>query len=133
MLLDGREVPLREEGGGRYGGSLGGLEPGDYSYRAEARMGDVLIGADEGGFLVERHSIESVDLRADKVLLDEIARRSGGEYRSLGQWRDLPALLPLQKRLVEKAHTLPLWGPTCPLVLVLLGIEWGLRKRRGMI
>ena len=135
VLLDGREIPLREEGGGRYGGSLGGLEPGDYSYRAEARVGDVLIGADEGGFLVERHSVESVDLRADKALLDEIARRSGGEYRPLGQWRELLDLLPLQKRLVEKADTLPLWGPTWPLVLVLvlLGIEWGLRKRRGMI
>ena len=135
VLLDGRGIPLREEGGGRYGGSLGGLEPGDYSYRAEARVGDALIGADEGGFLVDRHSVESVDLRADKALLEEIARRSGGEYRPLGQWRELLALLPLQKRLVEEADTLPLWGPTWPLVLVLalLGIEWGLRKRRGMI
>ena len=135
VLLGQRELPLREEGGGRYRGSLGGLEPGDYSYRAEARVGDVLIGADEGSFLVERHSIESVDLRADKALLDEIARRSGGEYRPLGQWRELLALLPLHKRLVEEAQTLPLWGPTWPLVLVLvlLGIEWGLRKRHGMI
>ncbi len=135
VLLGQRELPLREEGGGRYRGSLGGLEPGDYSYRAEARVGEVLIGADEGSFLVERHSIESVDLRADKALLYEIARRSGGEYRSLGQWRDLLALLPLQKRLVKEEESLPLWGPTWPLVLVLalLGIEWGLRKRHGML
>ena len=135
MLRGQRELPLREEGGGRYRGSLGGLEPGDYSYRAEARVGDVLIGADEGGFLVERHSIESVDLGADKALLEEVARRSGGKYRPLGQWRELLALLPLQKRLVEQAESLPLWGPTWPLVLVLvlLGIEWGLRKRHGMI
>ena len=135
VLLGQRELPLREEGGGRYRGSLGGLGPGDYSYRAEARVGDVLIGADEGSFLVERHTIESVDLRADKALLDEIARRSGGEYRPLGQWRELLALLPLQRRLVEEEESLPLWGPTWPLVLVLalLGIEWGLRKRHGMI
>ena len=70
-----------------------------------------------------------------------------GRYVILGRTRDDAAgeafdkvaklldLLPLHKRLVEKADTLPLWGPTWPLVLVLvlLGIEWGLRKRRGMI
>ena len=126
---------MQEQAGGHYRGSWGGLEPGDYHYKAEAQAGDVLIGADEGSFLVEQHSIESVDVRADQALLSEIARRSGGNHRPLAQWRQLLPLMPLQKRLVEEAATLPLWGPTWPLMLVvaLLGIEWGLRKRVGMI
>ena len=135
VLLEGREMQLQERGGGHYGGSWSGLEPGDYRYRAEARLEGVLIGADEGRFLVERHSIESVDVRADEALLREVAGRSGGHYRPLAQWRELLALLPLHKRLVEEEATLPLWGPAWPLtlVLVLLGIEWTLRKRLGMI
>ncbi len=135
ILLDQQELQLQEQAGGHYRGSWGGLEPGDYHFKAEAQAGDVLIGADEGSFLVEQHSIESVDVRADQALLSEIARRSGGNHRPLAQWRQLLPLMPLQKRLVEEAATLPLWGPTWPLMLVvaLLGIEWGLRKRVGMI
>ena len=131
VLLNRRELRLQEQAGGSYRGSWGGLEPGDYHYKAEARVGDVVIGVDEGRFLVEQHSVESVDVRADLALLNEIARRSGGQYRPLDQWRQLLPLLPLQKRLVEEAATWRLWGSSWPLVLavVLLGIEWGAAQK----
>jgi len=137
IFLDqkGGGFQLLEQGQGRYRGDWTGLEPGEYAYKARAYAGETPIGADEGRFIVERHSIESIDVRADLSSLSEMARVSGGRLRPLADWREMLDLLPLQKRLVEEKETLSLWGQNWVLALVvgLLALEWILRKRRGMI
>lgn len=131
----GDEFQLLEQGQGRYRGEWAGLEPGEYAYEVGAYAGETFIGADEGRFIVERHSVESIDVRADLSSLSEMARVSGGRLRPLADWREMLDLLPLQKRLVEEEETLSLWGQNWVLALVvaLLALEWILRKRRGMI
>ena len=135
VVLGEREVQLQEQGEGHYRGVWSGLDPGDYTYQARAFVGDRVIGADEGRFIVEQYRVESVDVRPNNALLAELARASGGQYRQLAQWRQLVDAMPLQKRLVEETHILPLWGQRWPLVLVvlLLALEWFARKRRGLI
>lgn len=137
ISLDEGEVEFRlqEQGGGHYRGDWSGLEPGNYSYLARAYVGDAAIGEDEDSFIVEQHSIEAVEVRANDILLGEIARVSGGRLRPLAEWREILDILSLQKRLVEEEKILPLWGPTWPLALVilLLAVEWSIRKRGGMI
>jgi len=129
------EFKLTEQGGGYYRGRWGGLESGDYAYTARAYIGGSLIGEDRGRFIVEPHSIESVDVRANTALLGEMARVSGGRLRSVEEWREMLDLLPLQKRLVERKEVTPLWGRIWPLVLLILLLtgEWIARKRYGMI
>ena len=129
------EFRLQEQGGGHYRGDWSGLEPGNYSYVARAYVGDAAIGEDEDSFIVEQHSIEAVEVRANDILLGEIARVSGGRLRPLSEWREILDILSLQKRLVEEKKVLPLWGPTWPLALtiMLLAVEWSIRKRGGMI
>ena len=131
---EGLEFQLQDQGGGRYQGSWAGLAPGTHHYAASA-YGNGFIGEDEGRFIVERHSVESVDVRADTVLLGEIARASGGRYRALGEWREMLELLDLQKHLVEKSTVVSLWDQRWLVVIVvlLLGSEWFVRKRCGMI
>jgi len=137
IALEGEDLglQLQEQGGGHYLGRLSGLEPGDYRYTARVYDRDVLIGEDEGRLLVEQHSIESVDVRVDKVLLDEMARVSGGRSLPLAAWRGMLDLLAPQKRLAEEAKVFPLWGQNGVLVwvIVLLAVEWIVRKRSGMI
>ena len=137
IALDGEnlEFQLQDQGGGHYRGTWAGLGPGEYHYTARASAGDLVIGVDEGRFIVDQHSIESVDVRADKLLLGEMARVSGGRYRALEEWREMLELLGLQKRLVEKASEYSLWGQKWPVVLVILLLagEWFVRKRCGMI
>ena len=131
---EGLEFQLQDQGGGRYQGSWAGLTPGSHHYVASA-YGNGFIGEDEGRFIVEQHSVESVDVRADTVLLGEIARTSGGRYRALGEWREMLELLALQKHLVEKSTVVSLWNQRWLVVIVvlLLGSEWFVRKRCGMI
>jgi hypothetical protein len=137
VMVDGEdlEFQLQDQGGGHYQGTWTGLAPGDYHYTTVAYAGDTLIGKDEGRFIVEQHSIESVDVRANKVVLGEMARVSGGRYRDLDEWREILELLALQKRLVEQASVFSLWSQQwlVGVVVLLLGLEWFVRKRCGMI
>lgn len=130
-----REIRLQEQGGGQYRGTWSGLEPGEYRYLVRAQVGDALIGTDEGSFIVEQHTVESADLKANPALLEEIARVSGGQYYPLAEWRQLVARLAMQPRLVQESTSLALWGPGWPLGLVvaLLAGEWFIRKRSGML
>ena len=135
LAQKGVEFKLTEQGGGYYRGHWAGIEPGDYAYTVRAHVGDSPIGEDQGRFIVEPHSIESVDVRANMTLLGEMARVSGGRLRSVEEWREMLDLLPVQKRLVERKEVMPLWDRAWSLVLLalLLTLEWVVRKRCGMI
>ena len=132
----GRSVTLDPQGQGRYRAHLPGLEAGAHSFRVTARYGDTNIGQAEGSFIVESHTVESGDLRADPEMLAAIAGSSGGEYRELERWaelahllRPLPVLVREQQRLgAEIRHVLWLL-----LLTVLLTAEWILRQRSGML
>lgn len=134
-LAGGEVFELREQGAGRYRGLCGGLAPGAYQYEVLAEVDGVEIGTDAGRFVIEEHSIEFSDLRADQLLLAELARASGGSAHPLSAWEDVLQKLAPSKKLVEKAQTQALWGPLWPglLAIVLLASEWLLRKRSGMV
>ena len=94
------------------------------------------LGGSRGGFVVESHSVEAADLRADPALLAEIAALSGGEYRPLDRWRELrgrlrppPRVVPEERRLAVEVDQY-LW---LGLAAVLLAGEWVIRKRGGML
>jgi hypothetical protein len=134
-LAGGEVFELREQGAGHYRGLYGGLAPGAYQYEVLAEVDGVEIGTDAGRFVIEEHSIEFSDLRADQLLLAELARASGGAAHPLSAWEDVLQKLAPSKKLVEKAQTQALWGPLWPglLAIVLLASEWLLRKRSGMV
>ena len=74
-------------------------------------------------------------MRADPLILGELARASGGRAYPLADWEDMLDQLAPRKRWAEKAEVLPLWGPLWPalLAIALLAAEWFGRKRSGMI
>jgi hypothetical protein len=67
--------------------------------------------------------------------LNQLARASGGGADLLFGWEEVLKGLSPRKKLVEKAQTQALWGPIWPglLAIVLLAMEWFLRKRSGMV
>ena len=136
VALAGREAfDLQSQGAGHYRGVASGLAPGAYEYEVRAAVDQAAVGAATGRFVVEEYSIELGDLRADPLLLGELARASGGRAYSLADWEDMLKQLAPRKRWVEKAEVLPLWGPLWPalLAIALLAVEWFGRKRSGMI
>ena len=136
VALAGREAfDLQSQGAGHYRGVASGLAPGTYEYEVRAAVDQAAVGTVTGRFVVEEYSIELGDLRADPLLLGELARASGGRAYPLADWEDMLEQLAPRRRWVEKAEVLPLRGPLWPafLAIALLAIEWFGRKRSGMI
>ena len=136
VALAGREAfDLQSQGAGHYRGVASGLAPGTYEYEVRAAVDQAAVGAVTGRFVVEAYSIELGDLHADRLLLGELARASGGRAYPLVDWEDMLEELAPRQRWVEKAEVLPLWGPLWPalLAVALLAAEWFGRKRNGMI
>jgi len=130
-----REIVLRDLGGGRYSGQLGGFPQGDYelNVRAEGDEGD--LGTGVGHFAVGRYSLEYETVRMRAELLSDVAARSGGHYVTPNGLAAALDSLVLAPEPVVTHHRVRLWGQQWPLfVLVgLLVLEWAVRRRMGMI
>ncbi len=135
MLNAGEKISLRDTGDGFYRGEYRGAPAGEYSYEVAAESDGVPIGREGGDFVVEQHSVEWTDVRADGVLLGQLARDSGGLARDISEGNQLLRDWKLKQTLVEERWDLRLWGSWEPLmfIAVLLAIEWMVRKRLGMI
>jgi hypothetical protein len=141
VTLGEKEYPslLRPIGNGRYEGSIEGLDEGDYTFRATATSDAQTLGEDAGRFTVGELNLEFQDTKMNAPLLQELAHRSGGRYyspdnlSSLAQ--DLATATAFAPRTSVHTTTLELWNWRYSLgaIVLLLGLEWFLRKRNGML
>jgi hypothetical protein len=134
-----REVALKPIGNGRYDGELRSLRMGDYSYSASAEVDGIPVGRDSGRFSVGETNLEFLETPTNRQLLRELAHLTGGGYIAPAEIDSLaPALLKLPgfaPRESTSVRSLALWGwpYTLALLLLLLALEWFLRKRSGML
>lgn len=132
-------VHLDALGNGQYEGSLERPEEGEYRYTAKVSVGGTLIGEDRGSFTVGEIPAEFLETRMNKVLLEQIAARTGGRFYEPHEIpalaRDVAALPHFQPRLRTSGDELQLWNsPRALAALVMLfSLEWFLRKRHGML
>ena len=93
------------------------------------------MGEDEGNFIVEQHSVESITVKPDDLLLSEIARVSGGRTAAIDDWRQLIEAAPLHRRLVERRSVVTVWDHQWIVIaaILLLAIEWYIRKQQGLV
>lgn len=134
------EFFLRQNQPGAYQVEMGNLVPGAYSYEATGSYRGQRLGTDAGQFSVGKSAVEFADLTAKPDVLRQVALRTGGAFATAAQMKDkiVPALLKQEnlRPLVElQRSTLGLNQYLWPLILVLLllAVEWILRKRNGMI
>ena len=129
------EIKLLQVGSGNYRGGLRGLDPGEYTFSASARVAGQVVGEDEGNFIVEQHSVESITVKPDDLLLSEIARVSGGRTAAIDDWRQLIEAAPLHRRLVERRSVVTVWDHQWIVIaaILLLAIEWYIRKQQGLV
>ncbi len=126
-------------GNGRYVLDMGALPEGTYNYTVRALQNDVVLGTDAGAFAVGALTLEFKETRANSQLMYQIAQRSGGEVFE----KDTPAALT--RHLAETETFMPvifeerveseLWQRYFffVIILVLLTVEWLIRKRSGMV
>ena len=116
---------------------LDNLSPGVYQYSGSVKLGDNVY-SDRGEFVVNAISIESRRLQADFNLLYRLASESNGKMIFPQQMDKLPRLLKenqqVKTRIVFNSKTEGLnniWY-ILALVLLLLSLEWFLRKYFGL-
>jgi hypothetical protein len=130
---------LRPIGNGRYEGSIDGLEEGEYAYRGTATSDNQSLGDDAGRFSVGELNLEFQDTRMNASLLRELAHRTGGRFYLPGDLsslkNDLASSAALAPRESIHTSTFELWNwrYSLAVIVLLLGIEWFLRKRSGML
>lgn len=136
----GTDYPYTMEptGEGRYRLAVGTLPQGTYRFQATARLGDTKLGTDQGRFSVGRLRLEYQSTRADAVLMQQIATRSGGATYTRQTVQQLPQDLAsaasFSSEVVEKTSEAELWRTSLFMVIILLLLagEWTLRKRFGL-
>jgi hypothetical protein len=133
------EAALQPLGGGRYEGGLDMLPEGEYRYTASASNNGANVGTATGRFAVGDLSAEFSDTKMNKPLLQRVAALSGGLYADASSFDQLTRTLLAQPWMKPQTRSsfveyevwnLPL---LLSIILLLVGIEWLIRKRSGML
>jgi hypothetical protein len=133
------DIVLNSLGNGQYDGSLDRLAEGDYSFAARAQQDGKTIGEDKGTFSVGGLNLEFLDTRMNKLLLQQVAARTGGKYYDTDALATLPkdisSLPNFKPRELTQTREFELWNLKwiLSLIVLFLALEWFLRKRSGMI
>ncbi len=134
-LDNGNTISMRDVGDGSYQATYTGAPAGEYSYSVTAEFDGSLVGQETGRFLVDKYSVEWTDVRANSVLLGELARESGGVSLSIDDADQLIRDWTLKQTVVEQRWDIRLGSGWEPLffIAIFLAAEWFLRKRLGML
>lgn len=133
------ETVLRPVGNGRYEGELQGLPAGDYEYAAEASLDGAPLGEDRGRFSVGELDLEFRETRMNIGVLRQMASRTGGRAVTADDAGELVRALradssftarTVEQRAAVDLRDLPLM---LGVIVLLLSLEWFLRKRNGML
>lgn len=129
------KILLEPDQHGFYSGSFQPTAVGTHSFSGIAKINEDTLGFDSGRFDVEAYNIEKEALSQNRELLEQIAEASGGSYLPADSLAVLVRLIQAQPRLKETG-----WNRRFFLnwdfwivIILLLGLEWFIRKRRGML
>jgi len=138
-IAGSQKVILSNVGNGQYAASVGSLAPGDYSYKGNAMRRGVVLGSDNGRFMVSATSIEDGAVTMNSSLLQLVAQRSGamfclaGNVDSLLQAVKNDARLKPIVRSSDREHALYHLPWFVAVALTAFSLEWFLRKRKGLV
>ena len=124
-----------DAGEGRYITTVRLYESGAYRIEAEAVVQDRSIGRDSVELSVSSFNPEFLDTKANPRLLDRLATLTAGRFgppdslASIVESMRFPQQAVHTSREIELTH-LPLM---LILIVILLSLEWFIRKRRGMV
>ncbi|MBF8295004.1 MAG: hypothetical protein HW389_1549 [Bacteroidetes bacterium] len=133
------QLTLTSLGNGRFEGAFDPLPEGDYTYVAKALAGGRQISEEHGSFSVGGLNVEFQETRANRLLLQQLATRTGGRYYDHHDLRgfpeDIAALPNFRPRDIRIAQQFELWNKTWMLgaLVALFALEWFLRKKNGML
>jgi uncharacterized membrane protein len=120
---------------GQFGATFSGRDPGAYLAEVEVTdLGGQVLGRAQTGWIADPALDEFRSLVPNRALLDEIARRTGGEVVPMSALADFAARLPERPAPIDETWTFPLWNTSWVFLAVLACFvaEWGWRRWRGL-
>jgi hypothetical protein len=125
-------------GSGLYEGNINGLPEGDYTYAAKAIADGRVLGEDKGKITIGKMNIEFLDTKMNKQLLEQIAYKTGGTYASIENADTILSSITKRKFGIQEITTVKEieiwnWEYAAGLLILLLALEWFIRKRSGMV
>jgi hypothetical protein len=109
--------------------------PGGYRVKARVSAADgTAAGQAETGWVLDLDADEHRSIRANVALMQEIARKTGGQVVGLDGLEAFARDLPRRGAPVVEPRTRPLWNGWAVLLAALgcFAAEWTLRRRRGL-
>ena len=120
---------------GNYTAQLKAEEKGTYQIRAVGQTGNMPLGEDEIEIHVQPQLIELEAPQLNETLLKELTEQTGGTYLTMEDAHALPDKINTVQDSVFVDTQRDLWAH--PLILIaivgLLGTEWFIRKRIGLV
>ncbi len=126
-------------GNGLYKATLNISEPGYYNYTATGNYKGKIIGTDTGKFSIGEIDLEKINLKQDRDLLLSLSGNTGGKFFESNNYNDFIKNLNLSLQNSDKFiytnKEIKLWNLETVLVLIilLLAIEWIIRKKLGLL
>ena len=121
----------------RYHLNAGFLVPGTYSYVAKTTVGSKQL-EKKGKFVVEEMNLEGISTKADVFVMKQLASSTGGDFYFVNETskmintilarEDIKPVEHSSVELKELIHQKWLFF----LIIVLLSVEWVVRKRYGL-
>lgn len=121
-----------------YEANLGILPIGEYDFISKTKLGSKSYSAN-GSFLVEELNVESLETRANHQLLYNLSKTSGGIMVYPEQLLNLVDSIKKNEKVKTVSHQEKSYEPLInlkwifALLMLLLSIEWFLRKRNGAV
>ncbi len=131
----GLTLPLEETGQGGYENACRFYESGPMTVKAYAEFEGRTVGTDSAVLHMSSFNIELLNTRANPLLMESLARASGGKavppdsLESLLAQVDFPEKTETKRREIELHSTA--WALAA--AVLLLSVEWLIRKRKGML
>jgi hypothetical protein len=119
---------------GRYEGSFVPIAPGKYQIISEAWRNDLKIGEDRKDIYVSAVNKEFLHTNQNDQFLKNLSARTGGYYFTEQEAMEVLKYLEFKQNLSQKSETIEIWNrlPFLLLIIVLLSLEWFIRKRKGL-
>lgn len=126
---------LNGKGRGSYQGEFSPWKEGLWRIKAIARREGALVGEDSTAIIVEPFSVEYLELRMNRRLLEAIGDITGGGFAPVGQSDSLLNAIPLRPEKLSRESHYVLWGKSWLFILLIgfLTLEWLIRMRKGML
>ncbi len=117
--------------------NAGNLEPGDYTFEAETKLGNQTF-TEKGNFSIVKNEIEIQNSQADFGVLFQLSQQTGGQFYPFENYGTLLDDIKANKQITVQQHRQTLQTEWINLkllfflLILLLGVEWFYRKYWGI-